>query len=130
MTAVVYKMVCLVCGMAYIGFSNRYRGRKKAHKKLAQRLKPKQRVHQHIRLHGWANMQWEILHSGGDPKTVLNEIEPKFIADHGTLHPRGLNSAAGGGNWKKRTRRKRYKSPKAMAAAIKRLGNKKPRTKQ
>ncbi len=120
MTAVVYMMTCLTCGMRYIGFSNRYRGRKKAHKKLAQRLKPRQRVHQHIRLHGWANMAWEILHKGGDPKEVLNTIEPKMIADYGTMWPRGLNCAKGGGNWKKRTRKRKYKSADALRKSINR----------
>ncbi len=110
--------------MKYIGYSSRYRGRKKQHKKLSQRLKPKQRVHQHIRLHGWDNMEWVILHSGGDPKTVLNTIEPQLIKDHGTLHPGGLNSAAGGGNWRRRTRR-RYKNAKALMKSIQRRAKRK-----
>ena len=117
-TAVVYKMVCLVCGMAYIGYTSRMRGRKRDHKKAAQRIKPVLRVHQHIRKHGWANMQWEKLHEGGDPEHVLNVIEPQMIKDHGTLWPRGLNTAVGGGNWKRRTRRrKKYKTLKALMKA-------------
>ena len=111
MTAVVYKMTCRVCGLAYIGFSNRFRGRKKQHKKLAQRLRPKQIVHRHIRKHGWENMEWEILHRGGDPQEVLNVVEPQLIKDHGTLYPRGLNAVGGGGNWRQRTRRRRKKNP-------------------
>lgn len=111
MTAVVYLMTCRVCGMKYIGFSNRFRGRKRQHKKLAQRIRPKQLVHQHIRKHGWENMMWEILHRGGDPKEVLNTIEPQLIKDHGTMMPRGLNMIPGGGNWKRRTRRRRRKKP-------------------
>jgi len=114
-------MTCLICGLAYIGFSSRYRGRKKQHKKLSQRIKPVQLVHQHIREHGWANMQWEILHKGGDAQDVLNRIEPQLIKDHGTMYPAGLNRAVGGGNWKRRTRR-RYKTVRGLANAIKRRG--------
>jgi len=70
-------------------------------------------------------MKWEKLHEGGDPEQVLNVIEPQLIKDHGTLHPRGLNMAAGGGNWKRRTRRrKRYKTLNALIKAP--LRKKKP----
>ena len=118
-TPVVYLAKCSVCGRGYIGFSSRFRGRKKQHKKLAQRLQPKTRFHRHLRKCGFANFTWEILYKGDDAKYTLNVVETAMIAKYSKLMQLD-NMTPGGGNWKRRTRKRRYKSPNALTKSINR----------
>lgn len=118
-TPVVYLAKCSICGRGYIGFSSRFRSRKKQHKKLSQRLQPKTRFHRHIRKCGFGNFTWEILYKGDDAKYTLNVVEVQMIRKYAALMQLD-NMTPGGGNWKSKTRKRRYKSADALRRSINR----------
>jgi len=123
-TPCIYVATCNINQKQYVGYTQRFRGRRKAHIKLSKVKKPKTCFHRALRKYGPANWTWEILEKHDDPQFALRILEPKWIKKLNTIVPNGYNMNEGGqGNYKLRTRKRRkprYTSAAALHKSINR----------
>jgi group I intron endonuclease len=89
----IYKSTNTINGKSYIGFTNNYDRRIRAHKQVS--TNPKTYFHKAINKHGWDNFDWNIIYQSTDRDHTLNEMESYFITEYDTFN-NGYNSTMGG----------------------------------
>ena len=92
----IYKITNTVTGKAYIGFTSRTLEQRSREHFNSARAGVKNYFYNSIRKHGADKFKGEILFSSPDSEYCLNEMEKKYIAEHGTFGPGGYNMTSGG----------------------------------
>lgn len=88
----IYKITNKQNGKAYIGQSVNIKKRWEEHKYSD---KSDSLIHRAIKKYGIDSFCFEVLCEC--EKSELNELEVKYISEHGTMHPNGYNLKSGGG---------------------------------
>lgn len=91
----IYKVVNLINGKVYIGFTSDFTTRKKNHKNEAK--KRNTIFHKALVKHGFENFNWEILYQSKEKQHTLKVMENFFIKQHNSKLPYGYNTCNGGG---------------------------------
>jgi group I intron endonuclease len=92
----IYKVINLINGKVYIGFTKNLEARIKAHKKSI--TKPeiyKSSFHRAIRKYGWDNFTWHTIYQSKDLTHTLNFAENYFIKEYNSFE-NGYNMTTGG----------------------------------
>ncbi len=91
----IYKVVNLINGKVYIGYTNDFDVRKKNH--INQTKKKKTIFHKALFKYGLDNFEWIILYQSKEKDHTLKVMENYFISEFNSMLPFGYNTCQGGG---------------------------------
>jgi group I intron endonuclease len=92
----IYKVVNILNGKIYIGFTSNYNYRKKSHKKSITNPKYKSIFHNALRKYGWNNFEWSIIFQSKNKNFCQSIMEPHFIQEYCSFGKNGYNMTRGG----------------------------------